>query len=440
MNRLAAAERRPGPPARRMFEKGKRLSRKRQFEQAIAAYRGALALEPGYADALNGLGVALDGLGRTRAAVAAYRRALKYDPRHAKAHNNIGTVHLVRNRLVPAIAAYKRALELNRSIPKIRYNLGIAQLLGGDLVSGFRNYESRWAVRKPRSGRSPSNAWRGERSLRGRSILLHTEQGFGDMIHFARFVPLVASLGAKVHLEVARPLLRLFRASFPQIESVHVAGAPLPKCDENCPMASLPLAFGIDASKIPARIPYLKTPVRWRRSAIGRTPGVPRIGIAWSGGLELDDDRNRSIPFERFREIFLGSRSRLASLQKEVRASDRAALAAMPAVANFEGRLFDFADTAALIDGLDLVVSVDTSVAHLAGALGKPVWLLLPFAPDWRWMLNRSDSAWYPSMRLFRQPRVGDWDSVFAAVRSELMARFPLAKSEGDRPHAVQRL
>ncbi|HXP61197.1 MAG TPA: tetratricopeptide repeat protein [Dongiaceae bacterium] len=433
MERPARPDPRPNPLARRIFRKGRRLNREKRFYEAIAAFEAAVALEPRYADAHNGLGVAHHGVGRVEAAVAAYRRALKIDPAHAKAHNNLGTAHMGRNEVGLAMAAYHRALGLNRFIPKFRVNLAFAQLLRGDFPAGFRNYESRWAAGEPWSGRSPGKAWRGERPLKGRSILLHSEQGFGDMIQFVRFVPRVVDLGARVHLEAKPQLRRLFQASFPQIEAIHVSGEPLPRCDEYCPVPSLPRALGVELSTIPSQVPYLRAPERCRGARISLAPGTPRIGIAWSGSLEHDDDRNRSIPFEHFREILRGSTSRFVSLQKDVRARDRAALAATPAVANFMDRIGDFADTAALIEKLDLVVCVDTSIAHLAGALGKPVWLLLPFAPDWRWMLDRSDSPWYPLTRLFRQPRAGDWDSVFTEVRAELRARYPSRRADGGR-------
>lgn len=410
--------------ARRMFGKGRRLNREKRPYEAIAAFEIALALEPRYADAHNGLGVAYHAIGREDVAMASYRRALEIDPGHAKALNNIGTAHLGRNELSLAFAAFRRSLEHNRLIPETRVNLGMAQLLSGDLRAGFRNFESRWDTAELRSGRAPTKAWRGQRTIQGRSILLYTEQGYGDMIQNVRFIPKVLGLGARVHLEVDPQLLRLFQASFPQVEAFHVTGTRVPKCDEYCAVPSLPLALGIELSTIPARVPYLRASGRRQAKEIRWRPGVPRIGIAWSGSVDLGDDRNRSIRFRSFREILRGSVAHFVSLQKDVRARDRAALAAAPDVSNTMDRIRDFADTAALVGKLDLVICVDTSIAHLAGALGKPVWLLLAFAADWRWLLNRSDSPWYPSMRLFRQPRAGDWESVFAEVRAELRARF----------------
>jgi ADP-heptose:LPS heptosyltransferase len=187
------------------------------------------------------------------------------------------------------------------------------------------------------------------------------------------------------------------------------------------------MAFATELATVPARVPYLRAPERWPAALAAMLPRPPlaRIGIAWSGDPLHHNDGNRSIPFKRFRSLIEGAARPFISLQKEVREIDRVVLAATPAVTNFARQIRDFADTAALIGEVDLVIAVDTSVAHLAGALGKPVWLLLPFAPDWRWLLERSDSPWYPTMRLFRQPRPGDWDAVFASVQAELNALFP---------------
>jgi Glycosyltransferase family 9 (heptosyltransferase) len=269
--------------------------------------------------------------------------------------------------------------------------------------------------------------WLGERPLKGRSILLRQEQGFGDMIQFARYIPRVTALGARVHVEVPRPLARLFQLSFPGVEEVHEAGSPLPGCDESCPITSLALAFSTELASIPSAVPYLRAPERPAsvRAALDGHPEVPRIGIAWSGDPKHHNDSNRSIPFGRFRAIVDGSGLPFVCLQREIRRADQEALGSCPSVASLQGRMRDFADTAALVEELDLVVSVDTSIAHLAGALGKETWTLLPFSPDWRWMMGRADSPWYPTMRLFRQPDPGDWEGVFREVVSALAARFP---------------
>ena len=407
---------------------GLRLIKQKRFDEAVAAFEAALVLRPDYADASNDLGTAHQLAGRVDNAMAAYRRAIELNPSHAKAFSNLGAAHMQRNEPGPAIEAYRRALEINPFNPKIRTNLAFAQLLNGDLLAGWRNYEHRWAAGATGTthakGREP---WLGERPLRGRSILLSNEQGLGDMMQFARFVPRVADLGARIHLEAPQPLLRLFRASFPEVEEIHAAGDPVPECDEYCTVPSLALAFAAGLSNIPDRVPYLRAPagLPGLPARFAPAPGVPRIGVAWSGAAHHHNDHNRSIPFERFRQVLGDGRFRFFSLQKEVREADAALLAATPAVTNLADRIGDFADTAALANELDLVIAVDTSVAHLAAALGKPVWVLLPFAPDWRWMLDRADSPWYPTLRLFRQPREGDWDCVLAAVRAELQARFP---------------
>ncbi|MGH7995903.1 MAG: glycosyltransferase family 9 protein, partial [Opitutaceae bacterium] len=267
----------------------------------------------------------------------------------------------------------------------------------------------------------PRKPWLGERPIRGRTLFLQSEQGFGDMIQFVRFAPLLARLGARVHLEAEAPLARLFQASFPEIEAIHLVGAPIPQCEEHCTVPSLPLAFGTELASIPAAIPYLRAPEPlpplWGETA---SAGPFRVGLAWSGNPAHHNDRNRSIPFARFRLAFDGLDRRFVSLQKDVRPADAAVFDATSSIVHAAHLMTDFAATAALVEQLDLVVSVDTAVAHLAAALGKAVWLLLPYAPDWRWMLGRTDSPWYPTMRLFRQPRAGDWDSVLAEVRANL--------------------
>jgi len=418
-----------GSPAWQLSCLGDRLARAGRYEAAIVAYRHALTQDPGRAEIHNSLGVALHRTGAVEEAVAAYYRALEIDPVNVRAQSNLGAAHMDRNETALAIAAYERALSRSRYHPKIRTNLAFAQMLQGDLLAGWRNYESRWAAGARVKGRTfPTPAWLGGRSLAGRSILLGSEQGLGDMMQFARFVPEVVRLGARVHLEAEPGLRRLFASSFPEV-IVSTVGEAVAAVDEHCTVPSLPLAFGTGLDSIPARVPYLRslgrTPARWPE--LGPPSGRPRIGLAWSGFPGHHNDRNRSIPFARFAALLSGLDFRWVSLQKEVRENDAAALAGLPAVANLSARIGDFADTAALAEEVDLVIAVDTSIAHLAGAMGKPVWVLLPFAPDWRWLLGRSDSPWYPTMRLFRQPKPGDWESVFAAVREQLAARFAVA-------------
>ena len=403
----------------------------------IAAQRGqharseematrALALDPRNVEVLSNRGAALRSLDRPLDALADYDRAIALAPGHAPAHTNRGVALAALNRFAEAREAYDRALALAPGDARARYNRGLARLVQGDLAGGFRDHEARWTgsdtQRGPRELGAPQ--WNGE-DISGRTILLHAEQGLGDAIQFARYVPMVATLGANVVLEVHAPLVPLLAQLEGAARAIEL-GSPLPRFDVHCPLMSLPLAFGTTLDSIPSAVPYLRAPPghleRWRARLGPATR--PRVGLAWSGSLTLKNDRNRSIALERFarlRALHLD----FVALQKDLRDVDRPALAAGPALAQFPAELADFRDTAALVDLMDIVVTVDTSIAHLAGALAKPVWLLLPFSPDWRWLLERADSPWYPTMRLWRQPRPGDWDAVLGEVEAGLRPLEP---------------
>jgi len=262
--------------------------------------------------------------------------------------------------------------------------------------------------------------WLGEYPLTRKTILVHAEQGLGDVIQFARYVPQLARGGAKVVMEVHRELVALL-LRLEGVASVVGRGAALPAYDVHCPVGSLPLALRTEAATIPANVPYLAATderiAKWRER-IGSLPS-PRVAVAWSGSADHANDRNRSIAFERVAPLFAGQGS-FISVQRELRAGDADALARLPNVTHLGDALTDFDDTAAVMAFADLVISVDTSVVHLAGAMGRPVWVLLPFQPDWRWLLDREDSPWYSTARLFRQPKPGDWESVIARVRDTL--------------------
>lgn len=398
----------------------------------IAAQRGqharsaematrALALDPRNVEVLSNRGAALRSLDRPLDALADYDRAIALAPAHAPAHTNRGVALAALNRFAEAREAYDRALALAPADTRARYNRALARLVQGDLAGGFGDHEARWTgsdtQRGPREMGAPQ--WKGE-DIAGRTILLHAEQGLGDTIQFARYVPMVAARGANVVLEVHAPLVPLL-AQLEGAGRIVERGAPLPGFDLHCPLMSLPLVFGTTLDSIPSTVPYLRAPAghveRWRArlGAVTR----PRVGLAWSGSLALRNDRNRSIALARFARL-RGLGLEWVSLQKEIREGDQAALGAGPRLATFAQELADFRDSAALVELMDVVVTVDTSIAHLAGAMAKPVWLLLPFSPDWRWLLGRADSPWYPTMRLWRQPRPGDWDAVLADVESAL--------------------
>lgn len=399
----------------------------------IAAHRGrheasaematrALALDPRHVEALCNRGAALRNLGRYAHALADYERALALAPSHGAAHNNRGVALAALNRHGEAEDAYERALAIDARDDRARFNRGLARLVRGDLARGLADFEARWTGSDTQAGprKLPAPQWSGREPLEGRTILLHAEQGLGDAIQFARYVPRVANLGATVMLE-AHPALVPLLAQLPGVARTIARGEPLPAFDLHCPLMSLALAFGTTLETIPAEVPYLQAPPdhldRWRERLGPRSR--PRVGLAWSGSTTLRNDRNRSIPLaalDRLRALPLA----FYSLQREVRPADAAALASGPPMQHFGEALADFRDTAALVELMDLVVSVDTAVAHLGGALARPTWVLLPWSPDWRWLLDREDSPWYPTMRLWRQPAAQDWDGVLSRLAPEL--------------------
>src|SRR5262249_44770431 len=376
---------------------GAALGEQRRFEEAADQFRRAAELRPEYAEAYSNLAHALRAMGRSEEAEGACRRAIALAPRLAVAHLNLGLALQDLGRMEEGLASFRRASALDPDYQMAIACEGILHLLRGNLAAGWEKYEARWNIGDlpPRNFSQPQ--WRGE-PLEGKTILLHAEQGFGDTIQFLRYLPLVATRGGRVILEFQKPLVRLA----PPAANVTVVarGDPLPPFDLHCPLLSLPLAFSTTLRNIPASVPYLAAaPDRvghWR-ARIGGAPGL-KIGIAWAGSPIHRNDRQRSIPIEKLNPLFDLAGARFFPLQVGARAAD---LTAVP-VTDLSGELTDFGETAAAVANLDLVISADTAIVHLAGALNKPVWTLLPFAPDWRWLLARSDSPWYPSMRLFR--------------------------------------
>jgi hypothetical protein len=391
-----------------------------RWEECVAASTAALALQPGHPEALANRGAALRMLGRIEEALADYDRAIAANPGTPEAHNNRGVALVAANRHREAIEAYTRALELRPGYDRARFNRAMSRLILGDLEQGWRDHEARWTGSEMHRGPRtlPGRAWDGREDLEGRTLLLYAEQGLGDTLQFVRYATLAARRGARVILEVHAPLVELLR-QVEGVERVVAFGEPLPAFDLHCALLSLPLAFGTTLDSIPAAIPYLRVPdaavSRWRERLA--KPDV-RIGLAWSGSRTLRNDANRSIPLRCLAPLASKGRT-LVALQTDIRDADRDAVEEL-GIRTFTGELRDFRDTAALVGALDLVVSVDTAAAHLAGAMGKPAWVLLPFSPDWRWLLERDTSPWYPTARLFRQPRLGDWDSVIRQVAAAL--------------------
>jgi tetratricopeptide (TPR) repeat protein/SAM-dependent methyltransferase len=389
-----------------------------KIKQASACFEQALADNPEYADPHTNLGNMLKIDGKLDAAAACHERALAITPDYALACNNLGTIRELQGRNDEAIALYERAVAQMPNYPDAQWNRAIMQLLYGDFSSGLPGYEGRWkSAATPRTLTQPQ--WRGE-PLNGARILLHAEQGLGDTLQALRYLPMVQAAGGSVVLEVQAPLLRI-AAGLPGVTSLVAAGEPLPAFDWHCPLMSLPLACGTTLATIPASVPYLSTP----REALAKAAALPwpasglRVGIVWAGNPSHIKDRYRSLPLALLEPLLHLEGVHFFSLQKGP-ATDELATAPAP-FTDLGHAIEDMADTAALMEHLDLVIAVDTSVVHLAGALGKPVWVMLPISPDWRWLLDREDSPWYPSMRLFRQTKLEDWPSVVSMVRTALI-------------------
>ena len=387
-----------------------------QGDAAIAEYDGALALNPNDIKALFNRANALFDAGRYPESLAGYDRLLALVSQHAEAWNSRGLTLQALGRHQDARASYTKAMSLQKDHADAHFNAALALLTLGDYTGGFAAYEWRWKRRARRSFGRP--LWLGEYPLGRKAILLHAEQGLGDTIQYARYALLLAQGGAKVALEVQGELKSLLAG----LENVTVLarGEALPAFDLHCPLGSLPLACKTTLESVPAAIPYLRADEervgKWR-PRLEALPGK-RIALAWAGNPVHINDRNRSIALARLRPLLGIPGVSFVSVQRDLRDSDREFLGENH-ITHFGDGLADFDDTAAILALADLVVTVDTAVAHLAGAMGRPLWLLLPFWPDWRWTLDR-DSPWYPHARLFRQGQ-GGWDPVIEQVRTEIL-------------------
>jgi predicted negative regulator of RcsB-dependent stress response len=401
------------------YNLGNLLEKQAALEEAAASFRRAAQLAPEFYEAHNNLGAVLLKAGKPAGALASFERALALNPRHAEAHHNLGNTLADLGRDADALASYRQAVALDPAHVQAAFAEAMLTLLAGELRVGFEQYESRWRLETlpPRGFAAP--LWNGE-DLAGRTILLHAEQGYGDTIQCLRYVPQVAARGGRIVLEVPTELLGLARR-LPEIDELVARGDALPEFELQCPLFSLPRAFGTTLDSIPAPVPYLgaapEAVARWRER-LGTAPGL-KVGIAWAGSPMHRSDAQRSIAIEQWLPLLRLEGVRWFSLQAGARAAD---LARLPEglVTDLALELRDFAETAAAIRNLDLVIAVDTAVAHLAGALGSPAFVLLRERPDWRWLLGRDDSPWYPTLRLFRQRRAGDWEDVLRRVRGVL--------------------
>lgn len=397
------------------------LLKLRRVEEAIAGYERALALAPQHAVVLTNLSGALRDALRHEEALACADRALAQVPELAVAHTNRGNALLDLCRLDEACAAFGRSLALQPEDAEARWALGWGSLLKGDWARGLPLFEARWQKAgfssQPRHFTQP--LWLGDADLRGKTILLHAEQGLGDTIQFCRYAPMVAALGARVLLEVQAPLKPLMGTLGEGIQVLAAGEAPLPAFDVHCPLMSLPLAFKSTPAELPATVPYLRADPAHTSALSPQLKPSPRIGLVWSGNAAHRHDRHRSMSLATLLSA-LPEGAHYYCLQKDVRETDAPTLKSRSDVVYLGEALQSFEGTAALVDQMDLVIAIDTSLAHLAGALGKPTWILLSRSPDWRWLMDREDCPWYPSARLFRQPAWGQWEAPLRQVRQAL--------------------
>jgi tetratricopeptide (TPR) repeat protein len=393
----------------------------KQPEEAVRSYDRAIALKPDYADVLINRGAALNELTRFDEAIDSFDKALALKPDYAEAYNNRGVALQDLGRFEEALADFDKAVEIRPDFAEARVNKGYCLLKTGCFEQGLQLHEWRHRVERPADLRPFTRPlWLGREDITGATVFVHCEQGIGDTIQFCRYGKLLKERGANVVMSVQDPLFSLLEQLSPAVSVIRRGEIPA-AFDYHCAMLSLPLAFGTTVQTIPCERRYIASNEVLRKEWGARLPPATkrRIGIAWRGNTTHRNDRNRSIALPLLGTLF-DADAHWISLQKELSADDSAALAELPKVVRLGQELRDFSDTAAVIDNLDLVIAVDTSVAHLAGALGKPVWMLLPFNPDWRWLTDRDDSPWYPTLRLFRQTEIGSWSEVATRIRSAL--------------------
>ena len=390
----------------------------RLVDDALHPLEKAVSLAPDDPAACANLGVVLQRLGRTEEAIASFETALAADPDYGEAWSGLGVARHDACELETAVAAHDKAVAIDPDNPGMHWNLAMSLLLAGDYARGFEAFEWRRKTPRlaPRTFEGPE--WDGGK-VEGLTVLVHVEQGIGDAIQFARYVPLLAARGARIAVAAHWRLADLFRTLEGAAEVVS-GDDRVPDYDLQVPLLSLPRLFETGLDSVPAEVPYLAVPPD-AGSPIEAKAGTMRVGLVWAGNPRHANDRNRSCPFAELAPLFDLDGIEWVGLQVGERAGD----ATGSPVRDLSRDLTSFAVTAAAIEALDLVISVDTAVAHLAGALARPVWLLLPAAPDWRWLTERTDSPWYPTMRLFRQSAPGDWPGVVGALREAVAAEFP---------------
>jgi FKBP-type peptidyl-prolyl cis-trans isomerase 2 len=404
------------------YNLGVAFQEKGLIDQAILYYEIAIGFNQEFTEAHHNLGVAFNEKGKFDEALSCFQRVLQLKPDHAGAYYSLGNTLVAKGQFNDAMQSYKKAIEINPGHADAQWSLGLINLRLGNFEEGWKGYEWRWELKDVMPKRDFSQPlWDGH-DISGRTILLHAEQGFGDTLQFIRYAPLVAQRGAKIVVECQKELVSLLKDT-DGVSRVIARGEELPDFEVHCPLLSLPLVFGTKLKTIPAKIPYVNTDpalVRKWRSKIEQDKSAVKVGLVWAGNPKLKFGHSRSCPIGTFSKLAQRSDVVFYSLQKgEAEGQAKNPPEGIKLIDTSE-EIHDFSDTAAIIKNLDLVISIDTSAAHLAGSLGKPVWVLLPFVPDWRWMTTREDSPWYPTMRLFRQPAAGDWESVINHIKDAL--------------------
>lgn len=407
--------------------RGVALQALKQFDAAIGSLDKAIAVNPNFAEAHTNRGVILHERKQLDASISSYDQAISIRPNYVEAHTNRGVALLALRRLDAAIDSYDKAIAIDPEYAEAHFYKSFALLLQGNFELGWYEYQWLWKTKKSATKlrHFTQPIWSGIEPLADKTILIHSEQGLGDMIQFCRYAKSLADRGARVILEVPEQLIGLL-SGLDGVSELVVKGEALPAFDYHSLLLALPLALNTRLTTIPSACLYLRS----NRSQVSKwtntlgTKTKPRVGIVWSGSSEHAIDYNRSIALASIIP-FLPDEFDYISLQREVRDADKLTLEMHSRIRHFGADISDFCDTAALCELMDVIVSVDTSVAHLSGALGKPTWVMLPFVPDWRWLLDRDDSPWYPSVKLYRQVTDGDWGSVLAKIEADLLRFLP---------------
>ncbi|MDB5358651.1 MAG: hypothetical protein JWN24_5104 [Phycisphaerales bacterium] len=402
---------------------GEALNKLEKFAEAEAEFRRIVQARPADATAWSGLAESLRRGGKLDESVEAARRGVAANPNHADALHALGWGLIRQGKPAEGLAAIERALRIMPGRPKLLWYRAWGRLLMGDYERGWPDYESRWddpELRQPFRRPFPQPQWHGE-DVAGKTVLIHAEQGLGDTLQFARYAPLLADRGAKVIMEAQPELVSLLRRSMRKVEVIET-GQPLPAFDLHVPMLSLPLAFRTTLQTVPTTVPYLTVDAQaanaWR-TKLASLPGI-KVGLVWAGRPTHLNDRNRSVRLGHLSPLAKVSGVTFISLQMGEAAAQLHTPPPGMHLIDTTSELVDFDATAGLVSALDLVIAVDTAIVHLCGALARPAWAMIQFDPDFRWMLAREDSPWYPNVRLFRQPTFGDWDAVARWVADEL--------------------